>query len=209
MAGLVLPVLLIFLLRMEAFHIQMGRSGAETPARAWTLDGSAREAKERLDQKLRGQRVSCVVAKSKRHQSAGAARPLTTAEPHAGASSSSRSLQQHHPSAAGATPCPCALRREVLSEPEEEGRRRWLCCDWTTRLRRRLARRGRAEACHDECAVCLEDLRAGDVVARLPCAHRFHWSCAAPWVQAASRCPVCRARARLDLVAGGDASSPN
>ncbi|KAJ1281458.1 hypothetical protein BS78_04G307400 [Paspalum vaginatum] len=173
-----------------------GRSGAC----AWTLDGSAREAKERLDQKLRARRESCVVVvKSKRHQSTGAA-------------GRSSSLLQR-PAAAGATPasCPCAVRRDVFSEPEEEGRRRWLSC-WIIGLRR-LARRGRrpqqagAEAC-DECAVCLEELRAGDVVARLPCAHRFHWSCAVPWVQAASRCPVCRARADLDLdlVAGAGAS---
>lgn len=30
-------------------------------ARAWTLDSNAREAKERLDQKLRGQRDSAAV----------------------------------------------------------------------------------------------------------------------------------------------------
>jgi len=32
----------------------------EMMARAWTLDTNAREAKERLDQKLRGQRESLV-----------------------------------------------------------------------------------------------------------------------------------------------------
>jgi hypothetical protein len=48
-----------------------------------------------------------------------------------------------------------------------------------------------------ECAVCLEEFRAGDVLAHLPCSHRFHWDCAVPWVQAASRCPFCRAAVRL------------
>jgi hypothetical protein len=48
-----------------------------------------------------------------------------------------------------------------------------------------------------ECAVCLEEFREGDVLAHLPCSHRFHWSCAVPWVQAASRCPFCRAAVGL------------
>ncbi|KAI4982762.1 hypothetical protein ZWY2020_023254 [Hordeum vulgare] len=48
-----------------------------------------------------------------------------------------------------------------------------------------------------ECAVCLEEFRAGDVLAHLPCAHRFHWACAVPWVQAAARCPFCRAAVPL------------
>ncbi|XBI49511.1 hypothetical protein VPH35_113065 [Triticum aestivum] len=48
-----------------------------------------------------------------------------------------------------------------------------------------------------ECAVCLEEFRGGDVLAHLPCAHRFHWARAVPWVQAASRCPFCRAAVHL------------
>ncbi|CAN6245743.1 unnamed protein product [Urochloa humidicola] len=163
-------------------------------ARAWTLDSNAREAKERLDQKLRGQREPAVV-KSKRHQqSTGTVRP-PTAKPHATITSSGTDCSidvLHHAATAAATPC--ALQREVFSKPENGGgaprRRRF---SW-----RRLGRcRTPLEAEVEECAVCLEELRAGEVVAHLPCDHRFHWPCALPWLQAASRCPVCRAHVHL------------
>ncbi|KAF8689917.1 hypothetical protein HU200_041550 [Digitaria exilis] len=162
-------------------------------ARAWTLDSNAREAKERLDQKLRGQRESSVIIK--RHQSAGTVRPPTTAKPHAtGANNGGNNL--HH--SATAAP-PCAVQREVFSKAPTTTsaapprRRRF---SWTRLGRCAPPPPPEAEA-EAECAVCLDELRAGDVVAHLPCAHRFHWSCAVPWVRAASRCPVCRARVHL------------
>lgn len=106
-------------------------------------------------------------------------------------------LHRHHSSACSSD-TGVLLRREVVSSPKPNkkggggggGRFGWC---------RLLAggRRGPPAAAEAGCAVCLEELRAGDVVARLPCAHRFHWSCAVPWVQAASRCPVCRAHARV------------
>ena len=62
---------------------------------------------------------------------------------------------------------------------------------------RRLMRWGRLrwEAAEQaECAVCLEEFSAGDVLANLPCGHRFHWGCALPWLEGSSRsCPFCRA----------------
>ncbi|CAL4885789.1 unnamed protein product [Urochloa decumbens] len=165
----------------------------EMMERACTLDSNAREAKERLDQKLRGQREP--VVKSKRHQSVVTVRRLPTAKPHATSTSSGTdgiTNDPHH--AATAAAAPCALQREVFSKPENGGgaprRRRF---SW-----RRLGRcRTPLEAEAEQCAVCLEELRAGEVVAHLPCAHRFHWPCAVPWLQAASRCPVCRAHVHL------------
>ncbi|KAF8730100.1 hypothetical protein HU200_017068 [Digitaria exilis] len=162
-------------------------------ARAWTLDSNAREAKERLDQKLRGQRESSVIIK--RHQSAGTVRPPTTAKPHA-TSASNGGNNLHH--SATAAP-PCAVQREVFSKappttsaaPPRQRRFSW------TRLGRCAPPPPPEAEAEAECAVCLDELRAGDVVAHLPCAHRFHWSCAEPWVRAASRCPVCRARVHL------------
>jgi hypothetical protein len=46
-----------------------------------------------------------------------------------------------------------------------------------------------------ECAVCLDEFAAGDVLAHLPCGHRFHWACALPWLEGAvsNSCPFCRA----------------
>ncbi|CAL9748156.1 unnamed protein product [Musa acuminata subsp. burmannicoides] len=43
-----------------------------------------------------------------------------------------------------------------------------------------------------ECAVCLEEFKRGDVLLRLPCAHRFHCDCVVPWLQSNSHCPCCR-----------------
>jgi hypothetical protein len=85
------------------------------------------------------------------------------------------------------------LEREVLSSPSSRPKKGGGCrFGWCRRLAGRRCVPPAAEA-EAECAVCLEELRAGDVVARLPCSHRFHWSCAVPWVQAVSQCPVCRA----------------
>ncbi|KAL3629651.1 hypothetical protein CASFOL_026873 [Castilleja foliolosa] len=46
----------------------------------------------------------------------------------------------------------------------------------------------------DECAVCLERLRAGpgQIIMQLPCSHRFHAKCLVPWLEAKSHCPCCR-----------------
>jgi len=83
------------------------------------------------------------------------------------------------------------LQREVLSKPANVGGAARRCrFSWSL-----LGRRKPPPA--SECAVCLEELRVGDVLVHLPCAHRFHWSCGVPWVQAASRCPVCRALVHL------------
>ena len=132
----------------------------------WTLDSNVREAKERLDQKLRSQRESAVVV-VKRHNKAQVA------------GTSSDGGEQ-------STATTAAPQWEVYTR--KEGRRRmWF---------RRLGRRPTPEE-EEECAVCLEELRAGEAVAHLPCTHRFHWGCAVPWVQTASRCPVCRAAVYL------------
>ena len=45
-----------------------------------------------------------------------------------------------------------------------------------------------------ECAVCLETLKAGEVVAVLECKHIFHGTCLSRWVgEGHFSCPVCRA----------------
>lgn len=168
---------------------------ATATARAWTtlgLGSGAREAKERLDQKLRAQRQPVVL---KRHEMSTS--PTITKAHDDATCRCSGGLHRHHSSACSSD-TGVLLRREVVSSPKPNkkggggggGRFGWC---------RLLAggRRGPPAAAEAGCAVCLEELRAGDVVARLPCAHRFHWSCAVPWVQAASRCPVCRAHARV------------
>ncbi|KAM7472986.1 hypothetical protein LguiA_011169 [Lonicera macranthoides] len=44
----------------------------------------------------------------------------------------------------------------------------------------------------DECAVCLDHFKAGQTLMHLPCAHRFHLRCLAPWLENNAHCPCCR-----------------
>ncbi|KAI3443950.1 hypothetical protein Pfo_000615 [Paulownia fortunei] len=46
----------------------------------------------------------------------------------------------------------------------------------------------------EECAVCLEQLKAAvvETLMQLPCGHRFHTNCLVPWLEANARCPCCR-----------------
>lgn len=53
-----------------------------------------------------------------------------------------------------------------------------------------------AAACGD-CAICLEELRAGQSCRRAPCLHVHHEACLANWLRGHSSCPVCK----LDLSA--------
>lgn len=137
--------------------------------------------------------LTCVTAANRccRHQST---RHSTTRAQ--AASSCSDGMSNNHSATGEEAPITTTvvLQREVLSKTESGGgaaRRRFI---WS-----RLGRRPpppEAEAAM-ECAVCLDELRAGDVLVHLPCAHRFHWACAVPWVKAAARCPVCRAQVHL------------
>lgn len=43
------------------------------------------------------------------------------------------------------------------------------------------------------CAVCLDDVRAGEMVRQLPaCRHLFHVDCVDAWLRAHRTCPLCR-----------------
>ncbi|XP_077216491.1 putative E3 ubiquitin-protein ligase RHY1A [Tasmannia lanceolata] len=44
----------------------------------------------------------------------------------------------------------------------------------------------------DECSVCLERFKVGDLLVHLRCAHRFHSRCLLPWIKANAHCPYCR-----------------
>ncbi|XP_072953220.1 uncharacterized protein [Typha angustifolia] len=75
------------------------------------------------------------------------------------------------------------LRREVFSSKKSMRKFSWSKLGWGW---------GWKEVEQAECAVCLEEFKLGDVLVHLPCDHRFHWSCAAPWLQNSSYCPFCR-----------------
>lgn len=51
-----------------------------------------------------------------------------------------------------------------------------------------------AELAPATCAVCVEQIYAGQRVSRLACAHVFHARCLLTWLQRADSCPNCRLR---------------
>jgi len=48
----------------------------------------------------------------------------------------------------------------------------------------------------DQCAICLEEFQAGEVLRLLPCLHRYHCGCVDRWLSKAHcpECPLCRRR---------------
>ncbi|XP_062078258.1 probable E3 ubiquitin-protein ligase RHY1A [Humulus lupulus] len=44
----------------------------------------------------------------------------------------------------------------------------------------------------EECTICLERFRPGESLVHLPCAHRFHHGCLVPWLHNNTHCPCCR-----------------
>jgi hypothetical protein len=50
----------------------------------------------------------------------------------------------------------------------------------------------RSGAAPIECPVCLELLKADEMVRALPCCHSFHIQCIDPWLATNHTCPVCK-----------------
>ena len=63
-----------------------------------------------------------------------------------------------------------------------------------------------AASSEDACPVCLEAL-SSKVVA-LPCGHRLHRRCAAPWLRRRGSCPACRRGVDRALEAAARAAAP-
>eukprot|EP00352_Strombidinopsis_acuminata_P000933 CAMPEP_0176342860 /NCGR_PEP_ID=MMETSP0126-20121128/3513_1 /TAXON_ID=141414 ORGANISM="Strombidinopsis acuminatum, Strain SPMC142" /NCGR_SAMPLE_ID=MMETSP0126 /ASSEMBLY_ACC=CAM_ASM_000229 /LENGTH=102 /DNA_ID=CAMNT_0017688525 /DNA_START=1320 /DNA_END=1627 /DNA_ORIENTATION=+ len=42
------------------------------------------------------------------------------------------------------------------------------------------------------CAICLEDLKTGQQVKALGCAHLFHGKCINSWLKQKLKCPLCK-----------------
>ena len=63
-----------------------------------------------------------------------------------------------------------------------------------------------AASSEDACPVCLETL-SSKVVA-LPCGHRLHRRCAAPWLRRRGSCPACRRGVDRALEAAARAAAP-
>ena len=58
------------------------------------------------------------------------------------------------------------------------------------------------------CAICLENMRAQQMVLTLPCKHEYHKQCIVRWLKNSEgpSCPTCKAPA---LVTGGAAQIPS
>ncbi|KAL6898038.1 hypothetical protein ACP4OV_006634 [Aristida adscensionis] len=161
------------------------RSGVMEMIHGWTLDSNAREAKERLDQKLRSKKEAA--AAIKRHHSTGSIRLGRNRQAGAGGADER--------GGEGSSAAALGVQREVYSRKGVMRRlMRWSRPRWDA-------------AAQAECAVCLDEFRAGDVLAHLPCGHRFHWACALPWLQGSSRCPFCRAAVDANPPAAAAAST--
>ena len=79
-------------------------------------------------------------------------------------------------------------RRSLLLSPSqvrvEAFRPKWVVCGGV---------RGRDAENPVECVVCLDAIREGEPVKRLPCGHVFHSSCIDPWLlEEKAVCPTCR-----------------
>ena len=62
---------------------------------------------------------------------------------------------------------------------------------------------------HDDCAVCLERFRTGQLLVHLPCHHRFHPDCLSPWLETHAQCPYCRAKVKEEMMDESRASGPS
>eukprot|EP00924_Labyrinthula_sp_SR-Ha-C_P010394 snap_masked-scaffold_23-processed-gene-5.46-mRNA-1 protein AED:0.32 eAED:0.32 QI:0/-1/0/1/-1/1/1/0/305 len=45
---------------------------------------------------------------------------------------------------------------------------------------------------NEQCVVCCEEQKVGDLGIKLPCFHCFHKDCIIPWLKRHNTCPVCR-----------------
>jgi len=52
-----------------------------------------------------------------------------------------------------------------------------------------------------ECAICLDDYKAGDEQITLCCFHRFHTECAKHWLSRSCECPLCKTPQNLRMCA--------
>lgn len=44
----------------------------------------------------------------------------------------------------------------------------------------------------DDCTICLEACKPGDMLRKLPCGHTYHQACIDRWLTTKAACPVCQ-----------------
>lgn len=55
------------------------------------------------------------------------------------------------------------------------------------------------QAEEQQCSICLESFRSGELLTELPCRHFFHVECVANWFQRSTRCPLCRSGCHITV----------
>ena len=50
----------------------------------------------------------------------------------------------------------------------------------------------------DSCAICLDDLKTGQMVKALRCSHKFHEKCINNWLKQKLLCPLCKEKIDLN-----------
>ncbi|XP_011033494.1 PREDICTED: E3 ubiquitin-protein ligase EL5-like isoform X2 [Populus euphratica] len=135
------------------------------------LGAVAKEAKERLDERLRMQKKKSEITRKTMasaqfiwHKSTGNLR---------GVDGRSMVLGE--------------LQMEVYS-PKRSGSKRlnWAKLSWKA-------------ADQDECTICLDRFKSGETLVHLPCAHRYHPKCLVPWLENNGQCPCCRMEIHVEL----------
>lgn len=52
----------------------------------------------------------------------------------------------------------------------------------------------------DSCAICLDDLKTGQMVKALACSHKFHGKCINNWLKQKLLCPLCKEKIHLNNI---------
>ena len=55
-----------------------------------------------------------------------------------------------------------------------------------------------SERCRESCAICLDDMKTGQMVKALRCSHKFHEKCINNWLRQKLLCPLCKEKVTLN-----------
>jgi hypothetical protein len=47
------------------------------------------------------------------------------------------------------------------------------------------------------CAICIDELKSGNMVKALNCAHKFHSKCINDWLKVKLKCPLCKQKVAI------------
>lgn len=187
------------------------RTEQHQPGESGDLKGVAREARERLDEKLRAASLS----NNKRRSSFWC---RITQQPN---TPSHIYDPKHHGSNCFEEVCPSKIRDWLASDASVTEVSRRPAEPHATQIARSSStglskasidllerqtfmpkcktgkcswKKPKSTSQQEECPVCLESFQTCQVLIYLPCKHRFHSSCLVPWLNKHCHCPCCRTK---------------